>query len=130
MNPNLIVMKRWKIPFFSERKTVRENFKLNFNQAYVLTLVLIGFLGIYYVWTLNANATRGYNMRNLEITKRTLLFEENLLNVKIAEAESISNISSNPTIQEMEAIDKPQFLILKDTNLVFLNNSKLEDRKN
>mgnify|MGYP006910096840 CR=1 FL=1 len=131
MNPNLIVMKRWKIPFLSTRKTVRENFKLNFTQAYILTLIMIGILGVYYVWTLNANATRWYTMRNLEMTKRTLLFEDNLLDVKIAEVESLNNVTSNPVVQKMDKIDKPQYLILKDSNLVFSNNwQKKEPVKN
>ena len=55
-------------------------------------LSVIGFLLIYYVWILNVNATKGYNIRTLEIEKRNLMIEKERLDVKIAELESITNI--------------------------------------
>lgn len=46
---------------------------------------MIALLGIYYVWILNANATKGYNIRTLQATNRELSFQENLLDIHIAE---------------------------------------------
>ncbi|MDD2487391.1 MAG: hypothetical protein PHS92_03405 [Candidatus Gracilibacteria bacterium] len=115
-------MKKGKIPFFSERKTTRENYKMSFTKTYILTISMIGFLGIYYVWTLNVNATKGYQIRNLEIERRNLAFEENLLNMKIAEVQSLSNISEDKTINAMETIDNPNYLVLKDVNLAYIAN--------
>ncbi len=122
MNPNIIVMKKWKIPFFSERKTTRENYKMSFTKTYILTISMIWFLWIYYVWTLNLNATKWYQIRNLEIERRNLMFEENLLNMKIAEVQSLSNISEDASINTMESIENPNYLVLKDSNLAFVIN--------
>ena len=44
--------------FFSERKAAREEYKMSFTQAYVLSLLAFALLGIYYVYALNANATK------------------------------------------------------------------------
>ncbi|EKE29900.1 MAG: hypothetical protein ACD_2C00079G0017 [uncultured bacterium (gcode 4)] len=120
MNPNLIVMKKWRIPFFSERKTTRENYKLSFTKTYVMALLMIWFLWIYYVWTLNVNATKWYVIRNLEIEKRNLTFEENLVDMKIAEAQSLDNVVNDPAILVMQTAENPQYLVLKDVNLAFL----------
>ncbi|MBP8016731.1 hypothetical protein KAZ01_01875 [Candidatus Gracilibacteria bacterium] len=122
MNPNLIIMKRGKFPFFSERKLERENFKLSFTKTYILTLIMIGILGIYYVWTLNVNATKGYTIRNLEIERRNLTFEKNLLNMKIAEVQSLNSISSDTSLTLMATVENPKFLVLKDSNLALLIN--------
>jgi len=46
---------------------------------------MIALLGIYYVWVLNQNATKGYNIRNLQVQNRELSFQENLLDIRIAE---------------------------------------------
>lgn len=119
MNANVLVMKKNRFPFFSERKTSREYSKLTFSQTYVLSLLLIGFLGIYYVWTLNVNATKGYNVRNLEITRHDLTVQENLLNIRIAEAESLSSINSNPNTALMQSIDAPQYLKIKESYVSF-----------
>lgn len=120
MNPNVIVMKKWKLPFFSERKSSRENYKLSFTKTYVLALLVIWFLWIYYVWTLNVNATKWYTIRNLEIEQRNLIFEWNLLNMKIAEAQSLNNVSNDKAILVMENAENPKYLVLKDMNMAFL----------
>lgn len=110
-------MKKGNFPFFSLRKTSRENFRLSFTETYVLALGLIGILGIYYVFMLNVNATKGYEVRNLEIERKNLTFEQNLINIRIAEAESLSTISENTSVEKMETIDSPKYLVLKDSFL-------------
>jgi hypothetical protein len=117
MNANVLVMKKGNFPFFSSRKTSRENFRLSFTETYVLALGLIGILGIYYVFVLNVNATKGYNVRNLELERKNLTFEQNLVNIRIAEAESLATISETPSIEKMEVIDSPKYLVLKDSLL-------------
>lgn len=122
MNPNLIVLKRGHLRFLSERKTTRENFKLWVNSTYILTLLFIGFLWIYYVWTLNVNATKWYNVRNLEIQKNSLKVERDLLEVKVAELESISNIMKWEWTETMEKSTNSDFLVVEDDrNYAFKN---------
>jgi len=120
MNANLIVMKKSRIPFFSDRKTTRENYRLSFTQAYVMILLMIAFLGIYYVYTLNVSATNGYAVRNYEIEQRNLKFALNQSNLKIAEAESLASIGDNKNLDRMQLIDNPQYLVLQSYNLAFI----------
>ena len=77
-------------------------------------LLLTGFLLIYYVWILNVNATKGYNIRQLEIEKRNLLIEKELLDVKIAELESLSNILWKDDLENMEKVKEPDYLVIKE----------------
>lgn len=114
MNPNLIIIKTGHFRFFSQRKTTRENFKLWVNTTYILALLFIGILWIYYVWTLNINATKWYNIRNLELQKNNLTVEDELLDVKIAEFESLSNLMKWEGINNMEKVEKTEFLVVKD----------------
>jgi hypothetical protein len=115
MNANVLVAKKWHISFFSERKAARENFHLSFTQTYVLAIMMIAFLWVYYVWILNQNATKGYNIRNLQVSYRELLFKENLLDIRIAEGRSIDAIVNSPVVARMENVEKPSFLVLKDS---------------
>jgi len=115
MNPNLLILKKGTFSFFSGRKTTRENFKISTNTTYIISLLFIWFLWIYYVWTLNINATAGYNIRNLELQKNNLNTEKQLTLVKIAEYESISNIIKwwdDSGI--MEKVYKSDFIVVKD----------------
>jgi hypothetical protein len=50
--------------------------------------------------------------------------ELNLLNMRIAEVQSLSNIFSDDTISSMQQFDNPKFLVVKDMNVALLNNNK------
>lgn len=122
MNPNLIIIKTGHFRFFSQRKTTRENFKLWVNTTYILALLFIWILWIYYVWTLNINATKWYNIRNLELLKNNLTVEKELLEVKIAEFESLSTLMKWDWVNDMEPVGKAEFLVVKDMkNYAFKN---------
>jgi hypothetical protein len=122
MNPNLIIIKKGHFRFFSQRKTTRENFKLWINTTYILSLLFIWILWIYYVWTLNINATKWYNIRNLELLKYNLTLEKELLEVKIAEYESLSTLIKWEWWNDMQKIINPEFLVVKDIqNYAFKN---------
>ena len=99
----------------------RENFRLSFTQAYVLAIVLIACLGIYYIWILNQNATKGYQIRELQGQYRELTFQENLLDIRIAEGKSIDAIIAAPIIQSMQAAETPSFLVMRDTPSILKN---------
>ncbi len=114
MNANVLVAKKWHLSFFSKRKVARENFRLSFTQAYILAIILIACLGIYYIWILNQNATKGYQIRELQGQYRELTFQENLLDIRIAEGRSIDAIIAAPIVQSMQIVDAPAFLVMRD----------------
>lgn len=114
MNANVLVAKKWHIPFFSERKAARENFRFTFTQVYVVLIALISIFWVYYVWILNINATKWYNVRELQVKNRELSFQENLLDIRIAEGQSIGSIMGSQIIVSMEEVVSPHFLVLKN----------------
>jgi hypothetical protein len=113
MNSNVLVAKKWHIPFFSERKAARENFRFTFTQVYVVLTVLIAVFGVYYVWILNQNATKWYNVRELQVKNRELSFQENLLDIRIAEWQSIGTVMNASVIASMQNVDRVNFLVMK-----------------
>jgi hypothetical protein len=121
MNANVLTLKKWHIWFFSERQAAREHFRLSFTQTYVLAIAMIAALGIYYVWMLNQNATRGYNIRTLQVEYRNLSFQENLLDIRIAEGKSTDTILRSSTVAGMQNVDVSSFLILDDNSFMQKN---------
>ena len=121
VNANVLVAKKWHLSFFSERKAARENFRLSFTQAYVLAIVLIASLGIYYIWILNQNATKWYKIRELQSQNKELTFQENLLDIRIAEGKSIDTIISSSIILSMQTVESPSFLVMQE-NTISLKN--------
>lgn len=89
----------------------------------MILLGLIGFLLLYYVWILNANATQWFAIRELENTQKQLKVELDRLDVKIAEIESSRSIESDETLGEiMEEYDDPNYLVIQENvQYVFSN---------
>lgn len=83
---------------------------------------MITFLLIYYVWTLNVNATQWYNIRDLQKTQTELKVELERLDVKIAEIESLDTITSDPIIDNMEPIDDPDYVVIRSDVQYVYNN--------
>lgn len=113
MNPYFIILKKGHIKFLSQRKAMRENFTLSVYTTYLLTMFLIAFLGIYYVWNLNNNATKGYELSNIENKNMQLIIEKEQYDIKIAQFQSISHIQTWEGIKIMESIENPQYIVIE-----------------
>lgn len=117
-----VLLKHSNTNFFSKRKKEKEKLEFWFNSTYVIMVSLISFLLIYYVWILNINATKGYNVRQLEMKQRELLIEQERLEVKIAELESLSNMLEEDDINWMEKVEEPDYLVIKEWVQYVYNN--------
>jgi len=91
--------------------------KIWINSTYILTIVFIAILWIYYVWSLNANATQWYNIRNAELEKNRLLLEKELLDVQIAELQSLNNLLNWEWISIMQKSQNQEFFVIKDPQI-------------
>lgn len=109
-----IVTKNFSQNFFSQRKKEKEKFTFWVNSTYIALLSIISILLLYYVWMLNASATQWYTIRELEIEKNKLLMEKAKLDVQIAELDSLSNIMNSNDLKNMEKIENPDYLVIKD----------------
>ena len=117
-----IIVTNLKANFFSKRKKDKENLDFGLTSTYITLLSLIVCLLLYYVWILNVNATKGYNIRILEREQKNLLIEKELLDVKIAELESLSNIMQEEDLKEMEKVEDPDYLVIKENVQYVYNN--------
>lgn len=100
--------------FFSRRKNEREKLDLWYQKTYIGLVGFIIFLLIYYVWTLNVNATQGYEIRKLQNMSRELKNDLNRLNSTISELDSSNTILSDDMVKEMQQSYDPQYLVIKE----------------
>jgi hypothetical protein len=122
MNPNLIILKRSAPKFFSKRKTTRDEFKIGLTTTYIMMLLFIWILWIYYVWSLNVNATNGYMIRKSEIERKSLIVERDWLNIKTAELESLTYLEWET--KNRKEIKDFKFLVRKDWEQYVYNDIK------
>jgi hypothetical protein len=116
-------MNRQSESFLAERKRNKEKLQFGYQSTYMILLGLIGFLLIYYVWILNANATQGFAIRDLENAQKQLKVELDRLDVKIAEIESSRSIESDETLKWiMEDYEDPDYLVIKENVQYVYNN--------
>lgn len=117
MNPTVVLPSRYRHRFVAHRAAEAMSFRWSFAQAYALCLSLLAILGVYYVWILNANATKGYDYRTLDQMRRELLLQQNLLGVTLAEFESLDKLSTDAQQRKMEQVDAPDYLVAKQQDL-------------
>jgi len=122
VNPRLIHKQHPDSHFSSMRKQEKEKLTFGYQSTYSALLGLIGFLLLYYVWILNANATQGYTIRQLEKNQNELKVELDRLNVKIAEIDSLDSIGAEDALNNMQQVEDPNYLVYKsNVQYVFKN---------
>lgn len=80
------------------------------NQSTMLLMVSIGALILLLALLIlvheNANATKGYSLRRLENQRSLLLLDQEVLNMQIAEAQSLDTLENDPQIASMQGTTK------------------------
>lgn len=80
----------------------------------VLLLVVIGtliiVLALLILFHHNLNATKGYKLRSLEHARTQLLLEQEILNMQIANSQSLASLENDPQIAVMQKPVKPRYI--------------------
>src|SRR5688572_27128240 len=81
------------------------------DQSTVLLMVAIGslilILALLILFHENANATKGYRLRNLERQRSQLLLEEEVLKMQVAQEQALEQLQEDPAIKAMAPATKP-----------------------
>ncbi len=118
-----ITISDYQKAFISKRKKAKQELTKWVNSTFVIMMGLIVSLFLYYVWSLNANATAGYEIRELEMEKNQLLSEKEIIRVKISQLESSDNIDKDKSAkQDMEKVVEPDYLVIKQWVQYVYNN--------
>ncbi|HCI03777.1 MAG: hypothetical protein QF755_05435 [Candidatus Peribacteraceae bacterium] len=100
-------------PFQSSSVTQRSSLGRLINQSTILLMVAIGsiilMLALLILFHQNANATKGYTLRNLERERSQLLLEEEVLKMQVAKAQALHELEDEPQVQAMVPIKRPRY---------------------
>lgn len=121
VNPK-VVLKESRNTFFSKRKKEKESIQFGFTSTYIFIISVIGCLFLYYVLSINAGATKWFNIRELERDKRELQVELEKLNAVIAELESLDTIEESSVIDQMEPTGESDYLVIREGVQYVYNN--------
>ncbi len=118
-----ITLKDYKKAFVSKRKQAKQELHQWINSTFIILLSLICSLFVYYVWTLNSNATAWYNIRDLEREKNQLLLEKEFIKTKLGQLETISTIQNDSSLfEDMQKIEESNYLVIEtDKQYVYQN---------
>ena len=106
----------------SNRQLEKAKLYFGINMTYSLLIFCIGLLGIYYVWSVNSLSTVAYGIADLKAQNTNLMLEIELLDVKIAELDSVSEIENTEDASLMETVDEPDYLVIKEWKSYVYNN--------
>jgi hypothetical protein len=111
VNPK-VMSTNLKNNFYSQRKKDKDKYQVWITSTYIIMLSFISILLLYYVWMHNANATQWEQILQLTNQMDQLNIEKQRLDVRIAEVESLWTLEQDD--HGMEAIEDPDFLVIKD----------------
>lgn len=88
------------------------------DESTVLLMVAIGslilILALLILFHENANATKGYRLRTLERQRSQLLLEDEVLNMQIAQQQSLDTLQNDPVVQLMQQPKSPVYLMVEN----------------
>lgn len=113
MNPKIVMNSHDAQWFFSRRKMQQEKFRSWYQSTYIWLLGIMGFLLIYYVWILNANATQAYEIGKLEDMEKELKENLNRIESIISDVDSLETITAGDMYKNMVPADDPDYLVVK-----------------
>ncbi len=97
----------------------RESLGRLVNQSTMLLMVSIGalilLLAVLILFHENANATKGYSLRKLENKRSVLLLEQEVFNMRIADAQSLEKLQNDEQILNMRPYTKARYVSPKPT---------------
>ena len=100
--------------FFSPSIKKRSSLGQMVTQSTVMLMfsigVLILVLALLILFHQNSNATKGYDLRNLERERSQLLLEEEVLNMQVSKAQAMEKIEGDRQIEAMVGIKKPIYI--------------------
>jgi hypothetical protein len=109
--------------FISNRTIDKQEVTKWVNSTFITIIGLIVFLFIYYLWTINANATLWYDIRDLEIQISQLRSQKDIVETKIDKIKSLDNISRDAFSKtDMEYIKDSESLVIKESVQYVYNN--------
>lgn len=109
--------------FVSSRTKAKKELTKWVNSTFITMIWLIAFLFIYYLWTLNANATMWYNIRDFEREISQLKSQKDIMETKIANIKSLDNISKDKfSNTDMLEVKNYESLVISDDIQYVYNN--------
>ena len=94
----------------------------------IVTGVLIIFLALLILFNENYNATKGYKLRTLERERSQLLLAEEILKMRIAEAQSLATFQNDPLILSMVEVKGAEY-IRGDTAVAQMKKEPLKNHR-
>jgi len=112
VNPNIIPYKARKT-FYSQRRNEKQKLESGYTSTYAILIWLVIFFLVYYIWTLNTNATKSYEIRKLENISEELSNDLERLESTISNLKSSNTILWDDMVQDMEQAYNPEYLVIK-----------------
>lgn len=77
----------------------------------IFLFFLIVTMGLAYLMNFNQVATKGYELKRLEVQREHLVSQDEVANLKLSEARSLATIEKSPIVARMVKAKKPVYVL-------------------
>lgn len=96
------------------KKMIQEKIN-NYGMLSIVLIVATAFLFVMYVWQVNASSTAGFAMRDIEREITQLERENDRLNVRIAELQSVESVSRRLRMLGLQPVRDITYIVSNST---------------
>lgn len=115
----------WKTKkkFLSNRKRDKKAVDSSVNKTYLAVIGFIGLALVYYIASVNQNATKWYIIKTLELERKELQMQQEILKVRLAETQSLNYLLSSNSFKEMQESGSYDYIVIENyQNLTLTQN--------
>ena len=92
------------------KNTLSQRVELSVNALVFVIIGLVVIISLAYLWNSNANATKGYALKNLELQRTNLVTQNEVMDMEIARVQALDKIQNDPKVKTMVRADQPLFV--------------------
>ena len=92
------------------RNTLSRKVEVGVNALVFIIITLIALISLVYLANSNANATKGYSLKNLDAERSKLITQNEVWDMEIAKVQSLASIQNDPKIKSMVTVEQPLFI--------------------
>ena len=91
-------------------RTLSQKVEVGINALLFVIIALVALISLAYLANSNANATKGYALKNLELKRSQLVTENEVWDMEIAKTQALESLQNDPKVQKMVKADQPLFI--------------------
>ncbi len=108
------------------KRPLSQRLEMSVGAFLFISIAVIGLFSLLFLSHVNRNATVGYELKGLEVERKELMRQNEILSMQIADLQTLAAMDNDETIKTMVKAERPKY-IRYDTAVALLDEELMPD---